>query len=76
MPTRHLADPTTRALFPVPFWDGERNRVIARATGAQPRAPGHLPAPSAAVQRSERYPTDVVARRPQIPLDNKSRAHW
>jgi hypothetical protein len=33
MPTRHLAGPTARALFPVPFWDGERNRVIAPTTG-------------------------------------------
>jgi hypothetical protein len=33
MPTWHLAGPTARALFPVPFWDGERNRVSVLATG-------------------------------------------
>lgn len=33
LPTWHLAGPTARALFSVPFWDGERNRVIVLATG-------------------------------------------
>jgi hypothetical protein len=33
LPTRHLAGPTGRTHFPVPFRDGKREGVIARATG-------------------------------------------
>jgi hypothetical protein len=46
LPTRHLAGPTGRALFPVPFRDGEREGVIARATG--PAAGYHSDLPSVA----------------------------
>jgi len=62
--------------------DGPRRGVSQRsaarrvALGAQPRVPGHRPAPCAALHRSEPHSTDVGACRPRIPLDSTSRAHW
>jgi hypothetical protein len=59
MPTRHLAGPTAKALFPVPFWDGECNRVIALATGLAVRYHSGLP-PVARRWVLSREPQDTI----------------
>jgi hypothetical protein len=71
MPTRHLAGPSARALFPVPFWDGERNRVIALAAGPAVGNHSDLP-PIARRWTLSREPQDTVPSQALLYTDSSA----